>query len=320
MQAQRILRLFVVSALACALVTLTARPSSAGPDALTDKAAALYDDGMAAFGKGKLPEARASFLAAWSLKKHWQIAASLGDCEARLGLHRDAAAHLAFFLRAAPRERRTDAAQKLYDAARSKIGTLVITADVEGADIAVDGVVIGKAPLEDPVFVDPGRHVLEARDGARLARVQLDVLAGQRRDLTLKVTASDGGSRGPNKAVVIGGAAVSGAAVLTGAVLLGVSAVKGSTVNTLQDKVRAAGGCASTTATADCADLTSAGRGKATLGNAGLWTLVAGGTVGAATLVYGLVGGGAPSPTKSGLQVSPMVIGQGGGLLVTGTF
>src|SRR5512132_2502170 len=41
--------------------------------ALTDKAATLYDEGVVAFRKSKWAEARASFLAAWALKQHWQI-------------------------------------------------------------------------------------------------------------------------------------------------------------------------------------------------------------------------------------------------------
>ena len=171
-------RSFLISSFVCALALLIARPCLAGPDALTDKAAALYDEGMAAYGTSQWPQARASFLAAWALKHHWQIAGSLGDCEVQLGLFRDAAEHLAYFLRLAPPDRRTAAAQRLYDTARTKVGTLTVTADAVGAEVAVDGNVVGKAPLEDPLFVEPGRHQVEARSGTKVASAQIDVPAG----------------------------------------------------------------------------------------------------------------------------------------------
>ena len=46
--------------------------SAAEANALTAKAAALYDEGVVAYKNGQWAPARASFLAAWSLKKHWQ--------------------------------------------------------------------------------------------------------------------------------------------------------------------------------------------------------------------------------------------------------
>ncbi|MFT3765693.1 MAG: hypothetical protein QM820_09280 [Minicystis sp.] len=126
---------------------------------------------------------------------------------------------------------------------------------------------------------------------------------------------------GPNKAVIAAGAAVGGAAIVAGAVLLGVSAAKGSTVTSLQNQVKSTGCPADqSTATGACADLRDALNSKATLGNAGLWTLVGGGVVGIGTLIYGLAGGGSTKSGKSGLQVVPVTTADGGGLLVRGTF
>src|SRR5262245_21625199 len=128
---------FFASCLALAVVTAPAlRSYAADPvadEALTKKAAALYDEGVAAYRKSKWAAARASFLASWALKKHWQIAGNLGDCELKLGLYRDAAEHLSFFLRTMPQP--TEEAEKLLQQAREKTSRLAIRVDTDGADV-----------------------------------------------------------------------------------------------------------------------------------------------------------------------------------------
>ena len=50
-------------------------------------------------GRGTWDRARLFYVSAWRAQHHWQIAGSLGHAELALGLYRDAAEHLAFFLR-----------------------------------------------------------------------------------------------------------------------------------------------------------------------------------------------------------------------------
>jgi hypothetical protein len=87
-----------------------------------------------------------SFLQAWRLKQHYQIAANLGRAELKLRKYRDAAEHLTYFLREAsavgPDERK--AAQAMLDEARAKVGALTIIVDRPGAVVLVDGVAIGR--------------------------------------------------------------------------------------------------------------------------------------------------------------------------------
>src|SRR6185437_10486880 len=91
----------------CATAGAVAQPSTpppAGPksDARTDQARELHIKGVALYEQGQFDKAEAAFLAAWALKKHYQIASNLGACEMKLGRFRDAAEHLAFFLREQP--------------------------------------------------------------------------------------------------------------------------------------------------------------------------------------------------------------------------
>jgi hypothetical protein len=314
----------VLAAGVALLLAMTASaPSFAGDaapaDALTDKAAALYDDGVLAYKKAKFAEARASFLAAWSLKKHWQIAASLADCEAHLGLYRDAAEHFAYFLRTAPQERRTADVEKLYAAAREKIATLAVTVDAPAADVAVDGKVIGKSPLEDPVFVEPGPHAIEARLGATVATAQVDVPQGAARPVDLRVTSAPAPK--PSVPIIIAGAGVSAVALGTGIAFFVVSSSKASSADaTLSGILHAGAPCTSPPQAGACSNVLSMRQAADTFHNAGVPLLVAGSVIAAGTLAYALWPR-SPRVERSGqMRVLPIVGPQAGGLWLTGSF
>ena len=95
----------VTAAIAAAVSgTALAAPEGVNDAAITDKARELRNEGNAFYKKGDLPHARAAYLGAWLLKKHWQIALNLGDVEVRLGLFREGAEHLAYYLRESAKE------------------------------------------------------------------------------------------------------------------------------------------------------------------------------------------------------------------------
>src|SRR5262249_19005102 len=133
-------------------------PATNAGDA-TEKARELHTKGDMLYEQGDYQGAHAAYLAAWSLKKHYQIAGNLGDCEVRLGRYRDAAEHLSYFLREypanKPAERREDG-RRLFEEARSKIGTIHVAVDPPGAKILVDGELVGESPLQEPLYVEPG--------------------------------------------------------------------------------------------------------------------------------------------------------------------
>src|SRR5262249_41965137 len=127
--------------------------------------------------------ARAALLyaAAWRVQQHWQIAGSLGHAEVALGRYRDAAEHLALFLREThdaasvdPRERA--ALARDFEAARARAGTVDVSAPA-GAELLVDGALVGTAPLGAPLFVEPGKHFFDARLAGYRAHVEVRELA-----------------------------------------------------------------------------------------------------------------------------------------------
>ncbi|MCC6553997.1 MAG: PEGA domain-containing protein [Polyangiaceae bacterium] len=173
-----------------------ARPPGAGQGApapsldADEQAAREHNLGIEAMRRGDLEGARAHFLSAWNLKKHFQIAANLGMAELRLGRRRDAAEHLSYALREGAKlgedERR--AMQAMLDEAGRSVGAASVDVSREGAEILIDGRLIGRSPLRGEVFVEPGRRVIEARLAGYApasAAVDFDPGASRRVALTL---------------------------------------------------------------------------------------------------------------------------------------
>ena len=158
-------------------------------EAATDRARALHIEGARLFEAGKYDQAYVAFVAAWALKKHPQIAANLADCEMKLGKYRDAAEHFAFVVRDPSNEAKPDlkrTAQQRLTEAQAKVGTLTLSGSPTGAEVLLDGKAVGTAPLDGPIFVEPGHHTIEAlRAGAAGARATVDVGAGEARDVVL---------------------------------------------------------------------------------------------------------------------------------------
>lgn len=51
------------------------------------------------------------------------------------------------------------------EAVRARMGRLVVTTDVEGAEVLVDGRAVGTTPLAGPILLLPGEHGIVARRG-----------------------------------------------------------------------------------------------------------------------------------------------------------
>ncbi|WP_437987180.1 hypothetical protein [Sorangium sp. So ce117] len=161
-------------------------------DPVTEVARQRYEEGVKAYDAGRFEEARTAFLQVYALKRHPAVLLNLGQSELRSNHLQDAGKHLQQFLRehaAATPEQRAAAEKAIADVKR-KTGFLVVTADANGADISVDGVLIGKAPLLDPVFVTPGKHTLFATYLDRSATTQVDAKIGTATPATLTLGTS----------------------------------------------------------------------------------------------------------------------------------
>ncbi len=146
-----------------------------------EAAKVLYEEGLDATRTEQWAKARKALATAFQLKRDYEIAGLLGWAEWMSGAPRDAAEHLAFFLREAkeirPKERQE--AETMLAHAKSKIGTVTIRVDAAGAELFLDGKRLGASPLATPLFVEPGNRKVEARKaGFRPVTLWVDVEPG----------------------------------------------------------------------------------------------------------------------------------------------
>jgi hypothetical protein len=150
------------------------------------------------------PKAERAFRRAWRIRRHWQIAANLGRAELMNGRHCDASAHLAYVLNEAKDLSPTDRAKmrELLDKALAQVGLLAIDVNTKGADVRVDGALIGKSPLRKEVCVEPGLRTIAAQKGSGApVSERVYLRAGSTRAVALRIDAERPSSA---KNIVIG--------------------------------------------------------------------------------------------------------------------
>ena len=145
----------------------------------------LRAEGKAAAQTREWMKALKAYEGAWQIHKDWNLAANLGKMELNLGKLVEAAGHLEYAVREAPKNLATDAPDEwaalgeLQRKARAKVGALVINVEPAGAEVLVNGLAVGKAPLPGPVFVLPGAVTVEARaEGFALGSAPTQAVAG----------------------------------------------------------------------------------------------------------------------------------------------
>lgn len=317
-------------------------------DALTDKARQLYEEGRQAAAAGKWADAHASFLAAWAIKPHYQIASNLGVTCLMLGRHREAAEYLTRYLREAPasKVKERQSAEASLKEALKKVASVTVEVAPAGAEVRVDGAIVGKAPLLDPVFLDPGEHEIAARlEGHEPAQRPITVVAGGRETVLLQLERRSSVQVGGQvdttiapvpvaprdnvrTAVLVGGGIAAGAGVAAGVILTVMANSRASEAEDKRNRLFAQGyndsSCRGMTMPG-CTDLRDTVYAKVDLSNAAFWSFVAGGAIGAGTLVYGLVSepdgptSTSPSPTSTPtVSVTPFVGPHVTGLLLSG--
>jgi len=169
-------------------VRAAAAPPEPSPAAI-ERADTLHKEGDALFEKKNYERAYVAYIAAFSLKKDYLLAGNLGECEVKLGRYRDAAEHLAIFIRDLPQSEPPELrerAKSLFAEASVRVGKIQVTVPQAGSEIFVDGHLVGKSPITNAIFVDAGEHRVEALMGIELAGQTVDVQAGEERAVALE--------------------------------------------------------------------------------------------------------------------------------------
>jgi len=169
----------------------------AASGAVGEAAKQRFGEGVKHYAKKRYDRALAAFLQAYALTKNPAILFNLGITSVKLGNPLNAVHFFEQFLRdastATPEQRAR--AESAIARARESLGSVEIIAP-DGADIAIDGEPIGRAPLAAPVAVQPGDHAITITTAAGAKLANVDVKSGMVSRIKLA-----GGTTAPASAV-----------------------------------------------------------------------------------------------------------------------
>lgn len=162
------------------------------------RAEQLFHEGTKAFEAAEYAEAYTALKSAWELAPSYRTAAGLGQVELQIERFRDAAYHLSYCLRHYPQDGDAGIRSHVEDGleqARMHVAALRVRVGVEGAEVAVDGVSVGKSPLDGLIFLEPGSHKVTAtHPGYRIAQADVETPVRATRDVTLALVSDENSS------------------------------------------------------------------------------------------------------------------------------
>lgn len=152
------------------------------------KAQILLSEGTQLFNRGAMAEALDRFKQAYAEYASPKLLFNIGQTSRNLGRSVEAMDALEKFLAEAtdtPPEMISEAKRSVVEL-RGMLGNLTILCGTPGAEVALDGRIIGSAPLPSSLWVMPGNHLITANhQGFSPASVTVDVNAGTVHTLTL---------------------------------------------------------------------------------------------------------------------------------------
>jgi hypothetical protein len=153
--------------------------ASTASDAARLDAEKRLDEGLDRYGKGDFEGARLAFAQAYAVLTSLDLLYNLMRSEVKAGHPLEALVHIHQMLRD-PKATTEDhaKAERLLEEANRVTGHVAVEAP-EGAEILLDRVPSGEAPIRDAYDVVPGKHVVEAKINGTTRVIEVDAPAGQ---------------------------------------------------------------------------------------------------------------------------------------------
>jgi hypothetical protein len=149
-----------------------------------------YRRAIQAFEQKQWEESRRLLLELWAEAPTYDVAISLVQVEYQLEHRAAAARYLAFALdHAPPTESVANLEGYRHNLAELEevIGRAELAVTEPEAELYVDGDLVGRSPLNEKVYLEVGKHTIEARLGTNTATQVIDVVAGSRHDVRLEL-------------------------------------------------------------------------------------------------------------------------------------
>lgn len=172
--------------------TVLYAPSVARAQTTSAKAASRehFNRGVAAFDTKRFGEAAEEFSEAYRSSPAFVVLYNIGQVNVALGRSVEAVDAYDKYLKqgasAVPAERRKAVLAEI-ETQLGRIGTIAVRTFPEGADVRVDGALVGKTPLHGSVRVTAGRHTVEASLADYAPQVREQDVAG-RAEIALELT------------------------------------------------------------------------------------------------------------------------------------
>jgi tetratricopeptide (TPR) repeat protein len=159
----------------------SAPPASPTPEALKE-AADHYQRGLSLYGEGEFVLALVEFERAYQLTPNYRVLYNIGQVRIQLGRYAKGREALEEYLKqggASINAARTEAVKKDLDMLAERTAMLSVLVNEPGADVAVDGRVVGVSPLTGPLVIDAGEHTLDVRKAGFYDKSSQVTLAGR---------------------------------------------------------------------------------------------------------------------------------------------
>lgn len=176
-------KLLLVTTLLAALST-TAESRAQEEEVMSVEAKARFKEGLALMKGGRMLEARAKYLQALAVAPQaYTPLLNLAIVEFELKKYPESYVHLRSFLNHPKAEPKLveGVKKEMLPELTAKVAQLRILAK-DGADVTVDGSVVGRAPLAETWVVEPGSHTIASYK----QEAQINALAGQTRDVDVR--------------------------------------------------------------------------------------------------------------------------------------
>ncbi|MBK6512534.1 MAG: PEGA domain-containing protein [Polyangiaceae bacterium] len=187
--------LAVILAASVAAPPAGAQEAEAGADAY-----ASWERGKKFFKEGDYVAAMVQFKRAYEIAPNYQVLFNIGQTARELKSYSEALRALEKYLAEGgaeiDAERRKNVEGWVTDL-KEKVASVTIKTNVDGVEIAVDDVVVGKTPLAEPIVMDAGRRKVGAlKEGYAPITRFVEVAGAEKKEIDLALVSLSGGGGG----------------------------------------------------------------------------------------------------------------------------
>lgn len=159
------------------------------PLAPKEEAALHYKKGLLLYEDEEISLAALEFEKAYELTQDYRVLYNIGQVRFQLGHYARATRALRQYLKdggnALTAERQAQVQQDL-DVLSNRTGTLTIVTPLDGAEVVIDGAMVGESPLAEGILLDAGEHRVTVRKAGYYGETKVITLMGREsRNITI---------------------------------------------------------------------------------------------------------------------------------------